>query len=60
MALREARQRKGLADFPCTPFGQVAFEAFAWPVLARVVTTCIACPPDSGSGGHGRREIKLT
>ena len=50
--VQETRRRKGLPDFPCRPVGQVEFETFARAVDPRIVTVCVACPPDPGSDGH--------
>jgi hypothetical protein len=48
--VQEARRRKGLPDFPCKPVGTVEFETFARTVDPRIVTTCLACPPDAPAG----------
>jgi hypothetical protein len=45
--VQEARRRKGLADFPCRPVGEVEFSSFARTIDARVVTRCLHCPPDA-------------
>lgn len=44
--VQSARRRKGLPDFPCKSVGLIEFSGFAKTVDPRVVTTCIACPPD--------------
>ena len=41
-----ARNRKGLADFPCKSVGVVEYGEFAKTIDSRIKTTCIACPPD--------------
>jgi hypothetical protein len=48
--VQEARRRKGLADFPCRPVGEVEFTTFASTVDPRIVTTCVHCPPDAPPG----------
>ncbi len=48
--VQEARRRKGLPDFPCKPVGTVEFETFARTVDPRIVTKCLACPPDASAG----------
>jgi len=50
--VQETRRRKGLPDFPCRPVGQVEFETFARTVDSRIVTSCLACPPDPEADGH--------
>lgn len=41
-----ARNRKGLADFPCKSVGIVEYEEFARTIDPRIKTTCLTCPPD--------------
>ncbi len=41
-----ARRRKGMDDYPCKSGGMVEFTEFARGIDDRIVTTCIACPPD--------------
>ncbi len=48
--VQEARRRKGLPDFPCKPVGTVEFETFARTVDPRIVTKCLACPPEAPAG----------
>jgi ubiquinone/menaquinone biosynthesis C-methylase UbiE len=44
--VQEARQKKGLPDFPCKPVGEVEFEGFAGAVDPRIRVRCLHCPPD--------------
>ena len=41
-----ARRRRGLDDYPCKSAGIVEYSGFARAVDPRIVTRCIACPPD--------------
>jgi len=41
-----ARQKKGLDDYPCKSAGLVEYTTFAETIDSRIVTNCIACPPD--------------
>lgn len=41
-----ARQRAGLADYPCKSAGIVEYTYFAQTIDPRIKTTCLACPPD--------------
>ncbi|MGB9772983.1 MAG: DUF6125 family protein [Bacteroidota bacterium] len=44
--VQEARQRKGLPDFPCKSVGIIEYTGFARAIDPRIQTTCLACPPD--------------
>jgi hypothetical protein len=44
--VQEARERQGLASFPCKPIGIVEYSGFARTIDPRIVTRCLACPPD--------------
>ncbi len=44
--VQAARRRKGLPDFPCRPVGVVEYSSLARAVDPRIVTRCLACPPD--------------
>ena len=44
--VQSARKRKGLADHPCKSVGIVEYSEFAATIDPRIVTRCIACPPD--------------
>ncbi len=44
--VQSARKRKGLPDFPCKNVGLVEYAEFARTVDPRIVTRCLACPPD--------------
>ena len=41
-----ARNRKNLPDFPCKSVGIVEYTEFAKTIDPRIVTSCVACPPD--------------
>lgn len=57
--VQEARRRKGLADFPCRPVGEVEFASFARAVDPRLCVTCLYCPPDAPPGGACAWEFTL-
>lgn len=44
--VQSARQRKGMADYPCKSAGLVEYSRFAWEIDERIHTECIGCPPD--------------
>lgn len=44
--VQNARQRKGLPDYPCKSAGVVEYSTFAATVDKRIECECIACPPD--------------
>lgn len=44
--VQAARRRRGLPDFPCKSVGVVEHAGFARTIDPRIVTRCIACPPD--------------
>jgi hypothetical protein len=44
--VQAARQRKGLADYPCKSAGLVEYTYFARSVDPRIQTECVCCPPD--------------
>ena len=44
--VQTARQRKGLADFPCKLPGIAEYAYFAHAIDPRIRTRVIACPPD--------------
>jgi len=44
--VQSARQRKGLADYPCKSAGLVEYSRFAWEIDERIQTECVGCPPD--------------
>lgn len=44
--VQAARQRKGLADYPCKSGGVVEYTTFARTMDPRITCECIACPPD--------------
>ena len=44
--VQATRRRKGLPDFPCKSVGIVEYAEFARTVDPRILTECLACPPD--------------
>lgn len=44
--VQSARKRKGLDDYPCKSAGIVEYRSFAESIDKRIITECIACPPD--------------
>jgi hypothetical protein len=44
--VQSARKRKGLADFPCKTVAIAEYSEFARAIDPRIVTRCLACPPD--------------
>jgi hypothetical protein len=44
--VQSARERKKMTDFPCKPVGEVEYALFASTIDPRIITRCIACPPD--------------
>ncbi len=44
--VQNARQRKGLPDYPCKSAGVVEYSTFATTLDKRIECECIACPPD--------------
>ncbi|HBG07802.1 MAG: hypothetical protein A2075_23005 [Geobacteraceae bacterium GWC2_58_44] len=45
--VQSARKRKGLPDHPCKSVGIVEYSGFAATIDPRILTRCIACPPDA-------------
>ena len=45
--VQAARNRKGLADYPCKSAGLVEYSYFARAIDKRISTECIGCPPDA-------------
>ncbi len=50
--VQSARKRRKLPDFPCKKVGLVEYATFARAIDDRIVTTCIACPPDDHPTGY--------
>lgn len=44
--VQSARERRGLAAFPCKAVGQVEYPGFARAIDPRIGTRCLVCPPD--------------
>jgi hypothetical protein len=44
--VQEARNRKGLEDYPCKSGGLVEYSYFARAIDPRIRTECLGCPPD--------------
>jgi len=49
--VQDARRRKGMDDYPCKSAGVVEYASFARAIDPRIMTECIACPPDSHPEG---------
>lgn len=45
--IQQARHRRGLPDYPCKSAGMVEQTFFARVLDPRIVTQCVACPPDA-------------
>lgn len=48
--VQTARERKGMALFPCKTVGMVEYDGFAKTIDPRIQTECIGCPPDPQAG----------
>ena len=48
--VQDARERKGLEDYPCKSAGVVEYSSFAHAIDPRIKTECISCPPDKHPG----------
>jgi hypothetical protein len=48
--VQATRKRKGMQQFPCRTVGLVEFSVFARTIDARIVTTCLSCPPETLPG----------
>jgi hypothetical protein len=48
--VQTARKRKGMPEFPCRSVGMVEFPLFARTIDARIMTTCLSCPPETLPG----------
>jgi hypothetical protein len=46
--VQSARQRKGMAPFPCRSVGLIEYREFARTIDEGITTTCLACPPGGG------------
>ena len=44
--VQEARERQGLAPFPCKSIGIIEYGGFARTIDPRIETRCLTCPPD--------------
>lgn len=44
--VQDARNRKGMEDYPCKSVGVVEYSSFARTIDTRIKTECISCPPD--------------
>ncbi len=49
--VQAARREKGLGLFACKSVGLVEYGSFASAIDPRILTSCIACPPDVHDGG---------
>ncbi|HLE10111.1 MAG: cytosolic protein [Bdellovibrionales bacterium RIFOXYD12_FULL_39_22] len=45
--VQNARQKKGLADYPCKSAGVIEYTSFAKAIDSKIKTECISCPPDN-------------
>ncbi|MEW6522184.1 MAG: DUF6125 family protein [Bacillota bacterium] len=45
--VQNARQRKGMAPFPCKSVGTIEYREFARVIDPAISTECLGCPPDS-------------
>ena len=57
--VQQARQRKGLAPFPCKPVGMVEYSQFAKAVDSRIETLCRHAPPDAVTDAFCEWEFRL-
>ena len=57
--VQQARQRKGLAPFPCKPVGLIEYAEFARAVDPRIETACVHAPPDAVTDGFCEWEFRL-
>lgn len=48
--VQKARDRKGMALFPCRPVGITEFSVFAAAIDSQIKTECLSCPPDTRPG----------
>jgi len=48
--VQSARRRKQMPLFPCKSVGIVEYSGFAKTIDAKIMTECIACPPDESAG----------
>lgn len=44
--VQDARERKGMAAFPCKSVGEVEYSGFARTIDPRIQTRVLTCPPD--------------
>ncbi len=58
--VQQARQRKGLAPFPCKSVGLVEYTQFARTVDPRIETTCVHAPPDEVADCNCTWEFRLS
>jgi len=57
--VQQARQRKGLAPFPCKPVGLVEYSQFARAIDPQVETVCVHAPPDAVTDSFCEWEFRL-
>ncbi len=58
--VQQARQRKGLAPFPCKSVGLVEYSRFAETVDPRIETRCVHAPPDAAGDEFCAWEFRLS
>lgn len=57
--VQETRRDKQLGPFPCRSVGIVEFTTFARTIDRRILTRCIACPPEPNASGACTWEFTL-
>lgn len=57
--VQETRRRKGLADFPCRPIGDIEFAVFARTIDPRIRVRCLHCPPEAPPGKYCGWEFQI-
>lgn len=58
--VQQARQRKGLAPFPCKSVGLVEYSQFARTVDPEIETACVHAPPDAVTDAFCEWEFRWT
>ncbi|MGA2112525.1 MAG: DUF6125 family protein [Anaerolineales bacterium] len=57
--VQHARQKKGLAPFPCKEVGVTEYSLFAQAVDPRIITRCLQAPPDRIGDCYCEWEFRL-
>jgi hypothetical protein len=58
--VQQARQRKGLAPFPCKSVGLVEYAQFARTIDPRIETSCVHAPPDEIGDSYCEWEFQMS